>query len=468
MESLDHQIPKLMNKYHVPGISIGIIHNSKVTNIKNYGYADKRAKETIHNDTYYQVGSISKSVTAWGIMKLVEQGELDLDKPVSQYLTRWKLPETAFKREITIRQLLSHTSGIAEQNYSGYKEFEDLPTLEQSLSGEAPHVQPIKMVAEPGTEYIYSGAGFTLLQLIIEEVSGTSFSQFMQGEILSPLGMNHSTFHWDQQVQKKIAKGYNLFAWPHDDRYFTEEAAAGLYTTVEDMANFVLASIYGTDENQLLSNDSLQLMYTPEKIGDTPTGYGLGHNVFSMLNGNTVITHNGMNIGWNSQYFVIPDRGEGIVILTNSEVGNLIISYIFSKWSEWQTGEVSTFYTKRQMINEIYTIAAFILSVILLIRVVFFIKKIKTRKRKFGLHVNNKQYLIILFKLIAPILFALAWWFLLYYPWYEGGWTAATVLPYEVIRVTYAVSAWCCYFALKALFVKEAILLKFDFKGDCL
>jgi len=455
IEALETEVPGLMEKLHIPGISVGIIHDNEITDIKNYGYANKKEHEVVQNNTHFQVGSISKSLTAWGVMKLVEQGKVELDAPVEQYLTKWELPDNKFDKKITIRQLLSHTSGLAEQNYTGYKEYEKLPTIEASLSGEAPYVRSLEIITEPGSEFIYSGGGYTVLQLVVEEVTGTSFNEFMKEEILHPLGMVHSTFEWDEYSQMKMAQGYNLFGYPQAERFYTEKSAAGLYTTVEDLSNFVMGSIYKSDGNNVLSLESLELMHTSEQINGQPIRYGLGHNMFTMLSGDLAISHNGTNVGWNSQYFVLPEKGEGIVILTNSERGNLLISAIFSYWSEWQTGEESTFYAQRQKSNRIFIIAASVLLILLSIQVVFLMHHLRTKKRRFYGRSSKKRPIRLIIKIILPLCIGILWWSGLYLPWYDGGWTIATVLPYEFIWVTWAVSAWCGFFVIKALFPKE-------------
>ena len=164
-------------------------------------------------DTVFQVGSISKPVTAWGVMRLVQQGKLDLDAPVDRYLTRWHLPPSPFDADgVTIRRLLSHSAGLNSQDYSPIAT-RPLPSLEQSLSGESGGVNArrgsddVRITMAPGQQHSYSNGGYTLLQLAIEEVTGEPFARYMQREVLDPLGMTHSSFTWraDQRSRPRPA-----------------------------------------------------------------------------------------------------------------------------------------------------------------------------------------------------------------------------------------------------------------------
>ena len=131
------------------------------------------AGRPVDGDTVFQAASISKTLTAWGVMRLVEQGALELDAPVGRYLTRWQLPPSPYNHDgVTIRRLLSHTAGLSLHGYPGIAPEQPLPTLEESLSGGHPGAEDVRVVSEPGTTYAYSGGGYTLLQLVVEEVTG--------------------------------------------------------------------------------------------------------------------------------------------------------------------------------------------------------------------------------------------------------------------------------------------------------
>ena len=148
------------------------------------------------DDTLFQAGSISKSLTAWGILHLVDEGRLLLDDPVGKYLTKWKLPNSEFNNnEVTIRRLLSHTAGLsAHKGYLGVAPGNIL-ILSRSLCLEKDGLMNQWKLPKPGSETIYSGGGYTILQLVMEEVTGISFDRYMEEQIMKPLGMKSSSFY---------------------------------------------------------------------------------------------------------------------------------------------------------------------------------------------------------------------------------------------------------------------------------
>ncbi|SDC08800.1 Beta-lactamase [Pelagirhabdus alkalitolerans] len=171
----------LLSKYKIPGAAISMIEDGQVTWMGTFGYADLDVNRKVDQNTVFQVASISKSVTALGVMKLVEDGLINLDDPIENYITRWQLPESEYdQKAITVRGLLSHTSGLSVGGgYPGYASNTQLPTLEQSLSGIGGGSKPVELEHEPGLRYSYSGGGYNLLQLMIEEVTGEDFHSYI-------------------------------------------------------------------------------------------------------------------------------------------------------------------------------------------------------------------------------------------------------------------------------------------------
>jgi CubicO group peptidase (beta-lactamase class C family) len=168
-----------MEKYRVPGTAASLVRNGEVVWSEGYGLADRDRGVPVTADTVFQVASISKAVTSWGVMRLVESGQLELDAPVEQYLTRWHLPPSNYDASgVTIRRLLSHSAGLSVMGYPGLRPEIQLPSLEESLSGNNGGAGEVRIIMEPGTQFSYSGGGFTLLQLIIEEVTGETARRF--------------------------------------------------------------------------------------------------------------------------------------------------------------------------------------------------------------------------------------------------------------------------------------------------
>ncbi|WP_157993914.1 serine hydrolase domain-containing protein [Cohnella abietis] len=334
---LEEEIPKLMKQNKVPGAAIAIIHQGHLEWAEGFGYANVKKKIAVDEKTIFQVASNSKSVNSLGILKLVEQAKLDLDKPVESYLSRWHIPDSDYDKEkVTIRKLLSHTSGLSLHGYPGYPKGKKLPTLEESLSGKNSAKEKVKLIFEPGKQYQYSGGGYTLLQLAIEEITKQSYSEFMKSEILDPLGMSNSLFALHSEEVPNLAVGYKKSGKAYPIISYRELAAAGLHTSIVDFAKFVASIVEDKIEmkpagREVLSNKSLDMMFTP-----VLNGYGLGFVIISRQ-GKELITHGGANLGYQSNFYINRDSGDGIVILTNSDSGLIMIQETINLIKKWET-----------------------------------------------------------------------------------------------------------------------------------
>ncbi len=334
---LNQRIPKLMNFYDIPGVNISIIKQGQIIWTQAYGYADLETGRMMTTDTYLRVQSISKSVTAWGVMKLVEQGKIDLDRPVQQYLKTWTFPESAFSESnVTVRQLLSHTAGMPLGDFFNfYSPESDIPTLKESLTKEAVLFQ------EPGSSFFYSNTGFNLLELLIEEVTDRDFAEYMQQEILIPLGMLHSSFTWNKQFDPPVPLGYGLTGKAVPVYIYPEKGSGGLFATVEDIAAFVASGMPGFSKNQhVLNPQSIHQLYTPmahhlglySLVFDS---YGFGHYIENLSNGKKAVSHGGQGTGWMTHFHAVPESGDGIVILTNSQRSWPLIAHLLMDWAKW-------------------------------------------------------------------------------------------------------------------------------------
>ena len=335
---LDGRIPKIMEDYQIPGVSIALIHDKQMVWSNAYGYADIQQDRKMTVDTVCRVESISKPVTAWGVLKLAEDGRIHLDEPLDQYLKNWEVPKSSFPVDsMTIRQLLSHTSGMPLGTIGlEYSPEARIPGLEESLSKEA------TLIREPGTAFAYSNVGFNLLELLIQEVTEQRFSEYMDKEIFKPLGMNHSSFDWSDEMNPKVPVGYDLKGNPVPVYVYSEKASGGMFANVEDVAHFLIAGMAGTnnDGNQVLNPSSVNELYNPAAdipgmYGMVSESYGLGYFIDITPDGKKAVFHGGQGHGWMTHFHSFPDAGEGIVILTNSQRSWPLISYILRDWSRW-------------------------------------------------------------------------------------------------------------------------------------
>ena len=335
---LDERITRIMGNYEIPGVSIALIHGGEMVWSNAYGYADVAAGRKMTVDTVCRVESISKSVTAWGVMKLLENGQIQLDEPVHQYLTSWAIPKSRFSEEdITIRQLLSHSSGMPLGTIGlEYSPEDSIPSLENSLSRQA------KLVRDPGTAFEYSNVGFNLLELLIEEVTGVKFSDYMEEEVLEPLGMNSARFEWSEDIDPEVPMGYDLQGDPVPLYVYSEKGSGGMFSNVEDVACFVMAGMEESKltESRVLRPSSMEEMYTPVMdisgiYGMVAEGYGLGYFIENTAEGKKAVFHGGQGHGWMTHFHSFPEEGEAIVILTNSQRSWPLISSVLKDWSRW-------------------------------------------------------------------------------------------------------------------------------------
>ncbi len=303
----------------------------------------------VNRDTQFQVASLSKWATAWGVMKLVEEGRIDLDAPVSRYLTRWRLPASKFDNEqVTVRRLLSHTAGLTDGlGYAGFAPGAPVQSLEGSLT-KAADASPgadgsVHVGIEPGSAWEYSGGGYTVLQLIVEEVSGQTFNAFMTENVFLPLGMTRSTYILEEP-EANVAEIYDTDGSRATRFNFTSLAATSLYTSAGDMARLVAAHSPGPKGEPagrgVLKPETLRAMRRPEASTMGVDIWGLGVMLYAPNNaGDFVIGHDGDNEpAINTAVRLDPATGNGIVLLeTGTEA---LATKLAGQWVLWATGKL--------------------------------------------------------------------------------------------------------------------------------
>jgi CubicO group peptidase (beta-lactamase class C family) len=290
--------------------------------------------EPVDRRTIFQMASISKWVTAWGIFALVEEGKLDLDHPVENYLTRWHLPRSKFdNNSVSIRNLLSHRSGLIDGlGYAGFSSEDSIQTIEESLSkaADAYWTEGVTKVGfKPNSAYKYSGGGYTLLQLVIEEVSGKSFNDYMTEAVFKPLGMTNSSFYWSDTSSLQLATFYNadLTIAPHF-RY-TALAAASLYTNIEDLSLFLKANV---SQNKVLKTETISMM-----VESGLNRHGLGPMIFGKKgNRDLIIGHDGISrAAINNAARINLKSKDGIIIFETGKPS--LASDLANEWNFWKT-----------------------------------------------------------------------------------------------------------------------------------
>ena len=322
-----------MRYYHVPGVSIAFFDHGKVIWTRGYGVADVRTGRPITPETLFQAGSISKPIAAWGALRLVEQGKLKLDENVNGELRSWKLPENEFtvEQKVTLRRILSHSAGTTVHGYSGYNPGNPLPTTVQILDGAKPaNSAAVRVDTVPGTTYRYSGGGMMIMQLMMMDVTGKDFPGLMHDLVLGPrpLGMSHSTYEQPLSRERQLtaAHGYtaNGEGIPGGSHVIPEMAAGGLWSTPTDLAlaAIELQNEYAGKSHKVLSQSMAHEMLTRQK-----DNWGLGVEL-SKPEMTPRFDHFGVNAGFVSVLQAYRDGGSGIVIMTNGQDGEKLITEI--------------------------------------------------------------------------------------------------------------------------------------------
>jgi CubicO group peptidase (beta-lactamase class C family) len=310
--------------YKISAFSIALINDGKIDFNYCYGYKKRDEENAITDNTLFQAGSISKSVFATAVMRLVQKDIIDLDKDISEYIgTPFYKTFDSRNHVITLRQLMSHTAGLNLHGFAGYQSGQSIPSLEQILKGEEPaNNLPLFLSKEPGKEWGYSGGGYLLAQKVVCEVCRTDFETMLQNEVLQPFGMLHSTYQQPIDEDKKcdIACGYDFYnlKLPGGCNTMPELAAAGLWTTPSDLASFGIEMMKAYDgKSQLISKETMDMMLT-KVIPNIPSGLGL---FLPDDNPKGYFDHSGSNIGYHSIMCFQAEGHKGYAAMINSDIG---------------------------------------------------------------------------------------------------------------------------------------------------
>ncbi len=311
-----------MEFYGVPGVSIAVIKDYKIHWVKHYGVTDRETNQPVNDKTLFQAGSISKPVAAYGALKLVEQKKLSLDKPANQYLKGWQIPDNDFTREtpVALKHLLNHSAGLTVHGFWGYSDGLPVPNVIQVLNGEKPaNSSAVVVNLAPETQMRYSGGGYTVMQKMVSDAMGTDFPTALQKLVIDPIGMKQSTYEQPLPADKLkfAAAGYlpNKKAVPGKRHVYPEMAAAGLWTTAEDLAKFAIDVQMGIKSNksQVLSNSMANKMLTPW----VSKNVGLGFFIDTKKHG-AYFGHGGWDEGFSADLIAHKNKGYGVAIMTNS------------------------------------------------------------------------------------------------------------------------------------------------------
>jgi CubicO group peptidase (beta-lactamase class C family) len=336
-------IEERMAFHKIPGVTIAVISNYKVEWAKGYGLADKEQNRAVTPTTLFQAASISKSLNAVGVLKLVQDKKIDLNADINTYLKTWKFPYDSVSKgkKISVYNLLTHTAGLTVHGFPGYETTDQLPTVSQILDGEKPaNTKAVRSAFEPGVRFQYSGGGTTISQLIVTDVTKKPYDQYMLDNVLKPLGMSNSFYSVPPPAAKanQLATAYGFNGAAKQSKYhlYPEQGAASLWTNPTDLAQYIIETQLAVQgkSSKVLNKETTKIRLTPFP----ESGAGLG--VFIEKKGDIeYFQHGGSNEGFRCQYFGSLDgKGNGVVVMVNSDNGSILPELVNSvaKVYDWK------------------------------------------------------------------------------------------------------------------------------------
>lgn len=331
---LDGLVPTELARTEIPGASISVVHEGELLTARGYGYADTgvdgdEPTPVDPEETLFRVGSVSKLFTATAVMQLVERGDVDLDTDIGEYLDFD--PPTNFDEPITMRHLLTHTPGFEERIEGAILTVDDDNDLARRLS-----VDPPEQVYPPGTVPSYSNHGNALAGLIVEQVSGVPFDDYVQDEILKPLGMDSSSFAQPlpDDLQGRLAGSYPITGGPAQPFEVVAEAPAGALTASStDMARFMLAHMPREGEEEILEPTTLEQMHAPALEADVLGTFAEGPRMTLGFfeedrNGHRILGHGGDTQHFHSEMQILPEERSGIFVTLNGSGNSGMASHL--------------------------------------------------------------------------------------------------------------------------------------------
>ncbi|MCU0519899.1 MAG: beta-lactamase family protein [Anaerolineae bacterium] len=325
--TFDAVLEEIIFRWGIPGLGIGIVKDGEVVYARGFGVQSLDTRVPVTPESIFCVASIAKCFVACAMMQLVEQGTLSLDAPLAGVLPEFRLDDDRYQ-EITLRQVLSHTSGMPDMEDDEYNELVYHPEVDDEAPGR--YVRALssrRMIAAPGERFAYSNIGYDVLGYLVASVTGQTFETAMQEHILRPAGMLDSTFSFPEVPRDRLAVPHlrtpEMIVSPVYPYHRADAPASFLHSTVGDMCRWAIACLNrGSYEGRrILAPASYDLMWTPvapwgfppfyEHIG---VGWTLGH-----FDGLRTVSHGGMGFGWTDFLILLPERNCGAVILCNEE-----------------------------------------------------------------------------------------------------------------------------------------------------
>jgi CubicO group peptidase (beta-lactamase class C family) len=324
-DAIDKFIMDQMHRFHIPGVSLAIVEGDRIVHLRGFGRAHPHGDEPTPKTPFF-IGSLTKSFTALAVMQLVEASKVELDAPVQRYLSWFRVVDPVASAQITVRHLLNHTSGLPGSR--GLADLGDLDCHPVATERQVRALATVRLNHPPGSKFEYNNTNYNILGLIIETVSGETYSGFIQKHIFAPLNMSHSYTSKADAQQNGLAVGYRYwFGYPLPTRNLTTPhgslPSGQLISSAEDIAHYLIANLNGGNYRgaQILSAAGIAEMHKGAAIiremGLSLGFYGMGW-ISNDRGEARIVSHSGIVPDFGAYMAMVPEQKKGIVILFNA------------------------------------------------------------------------------------------------------------------------------------------------------
>lgn len=325
-----------MLEHSVPSIAVAVAQQGRIVWEEGFGWADRERRIAATEHTVYSLASITKPITTTAMMVLVQQGRLNLDAPVNDYLGVAKLrARVGNERDATVRRLADHTAGLPSyQNYYYQDEPYPVPSMDESIARYA------NIVTEPGESYQYSNLGYGIIDYIIERIAEKPYAQFMRDEVFIPLGLTRTAIGIGPGLDEYAATRYGGNGAPIPYYDFDHRGASAAFSSAHDLVRFAMFHLQTPqpDQSRILSNAIIDEMHRPTSRRETGGGYGLGFETDDR-DGHRMVSHGGSMNGVSTVMKMIPEKKIAVVVLSNSgsglpeSIADHIMSRLLPRWT---------------------------------------------------------------------------------------------------------------------------------------
>ncbi|MBP6013401.1 MAG: beta-lactamase family protein [Alphaproteobacteria bacterium] len=349
---VESHVPTLLAKEGAAGLAVATVEDGKTVYLGGFGFANKEAGTPVTADTIFNMASVSKAVSALGVLRLIHERGISLDGAVLPVFPKWQFPDpNADTSQVTFRRVLGHRAGLSMPSVPWFFPPARVPSLTEILKDGSADVERL-YIKYPANEFNYSGGGYAMLQLLVEQLTGESFDAYMRSRIFKPLGMSVTTF--DQKADVKRAVGYDEDGKPIGHYEIVGSAAGGLYSSAADFAHVVhLYMPSGSDRDNVISPEQLlqisantvPVRYAgvdPKVFGGAK--YGLGHGVHITKRQELLLYHSGGNPGFIAYFIVAPNTGRGLVMMANSANARSAMEDVRRAWADQYGYDLPEFY----------------------------------------------------------------------------------------------------------------------------